>query len=70
MLEKNHKSTASNAIRPDMLIITADGKCAGYVVTIAAGEIVARTPERHIPLRWIRRVDEDVYIARRLKELD
>jgi hypothetical protein len=69
MVDKNHESTA-NQIRPDMPIITADGKRAGYVVTVASGEIVARTPERHIPVRWIRRVDEDVYIARRLKELD
>jgi hypothetical protein len=54
-----------------MEIITSDGKRAGYVVDVASGEIVARNPNRRIPLSWIRRVDaEDVYIAPRLHELD
>ena len=54
-----------------MEIITSDGKRAGYVVDVASGEIVARSPDRRIPLSWIRRVDDDdVYIARRLCELD
>lgn len=61
----------SGTIRPDMEIITSDGKRAGYVVDVASGEIVARNPNRRIPLSWIRRVDaEDVYIAPRLRELD
>jgi hypothetical protein len=54
-----------------MEIITSDGKRAGYVVDVASGEIIARDPDRRIPLSWIRRVDaDDVYIAPRLRDLD
>jgi len=61
----------SGTIRQDMEIITSDGKRAGYVVDVASGEIIARNPDRRIPLSWIRRVDDDdVYIAPRLSDLD
>jgi hypothetical protein len=54
-----------------MEIITSDGRRAGYVVDVASGEIIARNPDRHIPLSWIRRIDsEDVHIAPRLCDLD
>jgi hypothetical protein len=63
-------SSAVTSIKPDMEIITADGKRAGYVVDVIWGEIVARAPARRIPLAWLRSVDEhDVYIAAHLREL-
>jgi hypothetical protein len=59
------------AVKPDMEIITADGKRAGYVVDVVWGEIIARKPARRIPLGWLRRVDKhDVHIAPHLRELD
>ncbi|WP_119268863.1 DUF2171 domain-containing protein [Taklimakanibacter deserti] len=57
-------------IKPDMEIITADGKRAGYVADVASGEIISHTPTRRIPLSWIRRIEDDVYISRRLHQLD
>jgi hypothetical protein len=62
---------AFKAVKPDMEIITADGKRAGYVIDVVWGEIVARAPARRIPLSWLRRVDNDnVYIAAHLRELE
>ncbi len=62
---------AFTAVKPDMEIITADGKRAGYVIDVVWGEIVARAPARRIPLSWLQRVNkDDVYIAAHLRELD
>ncbi|MGE0005409.1 MAG: DUF2171 domain-containing protein [Parvibaculaceae bacterium] len=62
--------TPTGLIRPDMEIITSDGRRAGYVADVASGEIISHTPVRRIPLTWIRRVDDDVYIAPRFNQLD
>jgi len=62
--------TPAGPIKPDMEIITSDGKRAGYVADVAFGQIVSHTPVRRIPLSWIRRVDHDVYIAPRLNQLE
>jgi Uncharacterized protein conserved in bacteria (DUF2171) len=56
-------------IKPGMEVITADGRRAGYVVAVESGEIVTRTPERRIPFDWIRRIDDDVHIAPRYRQL-
>jgi hypothetical protein len=70
-MQNKAPKTPANSIRPDMEIITADGKRAGYVVGVIWGEIIAREPQRRIPLSCLRRVAEgDVYIAQRLRELD
>lgn len=62
---------AFTAVKPDMEIITADGKRAGYVIDVVWGEIVARAAARRIPLSWLQRVNkDDVYIAAHLRELD
>jgi hypothetical protein len=54
-----------------MEIVTSDGRRAGYVVDVASGEIIARNPDRRIPLSWIRRIDDhDVHIAPRWCDLD
>jgi hypothetical protein len=64
-----HDFPTAGLIRPGMEVITADGRRAGYVVAVEAGEIVTRAPERRIPFAWIRRIDDDVHIARRLVQL-
>ena len=61
---------AAALIKRDMEIITSDGRRAGYVATVASGEIVSHSPARRIPLGWIRQVDEDVHISPRLSQLD
>jgi len=65
----NIQFRAAALIKPGMEVITSDGKRAGYVVTVLAGELVTRSPERRIPLEWVRRVDDDVYIALRAQQL-
>jgi hypothetical protein len=57
------------AVRPGMEVITADGKHAGFVVRVESGEVVTREPERHLPLDWIRHVNDDVHIGRRYYQL-
>ncbi|TMJ43325.1 MAG: DUF2171 domain-containing protein [Alphaproteobacteria bacterium] len=58
-----------DAVRAGMEVITADGKHAGYVVRVESGELVTREPERHLPLDWIRRIDDDVHIGRHYYQL-
>jgi len=58
-----------DAVRAGMEVITADGKRAGYVVRVESGELVTREPERHLPLDWIRRIDDDVHIGRHYYQL-
>jgi hypothetical protein len=63
--------SAFAAVKPDMEIITADGKRAGFVVDVVWGEIIVRAPPRRIPLGWLRRVNKDgVHIAPNLRDLD
>jgi hypothetical protein len=70
-MQNKASQAPASSIKPDMEIITADGKRAGYVVDVVWGEIIARAPHRRIPLSCLRRVDShDVYIAVRLRELD
>jgi hypothetical protein len=52
-----------------MEVITRDGKKAGYVATVKTGEIVTHSPERRIPLDYVRRVDDDVHIGLRAQQL-
>ena len=66
---ERQKLASVASIRVGMEVITADGKRAGYVVTIESGEIVTRDPERHLPLTWIRRIDDDVHISARSQQL-
>jgi sporulation protein YlmC with PRC-barrel domain len=64
-----HDFASAGLIRPGMEVITADGRRAGYVAEVEADEIITRAPERRIPFDWIRRIDDDVHIARRFRQL-
>jgi hypothetical protein len=56
-------------VRKEMEIITADGRCAGYVSECSANQIFMSTSSQAIPKEWIRRVDREVYISKRSYEL-
>jgi hypothetical protein len=56
-------------VRKEMEIITADGRCAGYVSECSADQIFMSTSSHAIPKEWIRRVDREVYISKRSYEL-
>jgi hypothetical protein len=56
-------------IETDMQVITADGKLAGYVLRLVDDEIITHHPHRRIPVTWVRRVTDDVYIGRRAPDL-
>ena len=56
-------------VRKEMEIITADGRCAGYVSGCTADQIFMSKSPRIIPREWIRRVDREVYISKRWYEL-
>lgn len=66
---ENKAIKAAGSIKAGMEVITADGKRAGYVVGIQGGDLVTRGPVRHLPLKLIRRVSDDVYIALRSGQL-
>lgn len=66
----NSKFGAAILIKPGMEVITKDGKRVGYVASVNTGEIVTRSPQHHIPLDLVRRVDDDVYIALRAQQLN
>ena len=56
-------------VRKEMEIITADGRCAGFVSACTANQIFTSTSSQVIPKEWIRRVDREVYISKRWYEL-
>ncbi|MGE0008956.1 MAG: hypothetical protein AB7S92_25700 [Parvibaculaceae bacterium] len=56
-------------VRKEMQIITADGRCAGHVSDCTANLIYMGKSSRAIPKEWIRRVDREVYISKRLYEI-
>jgi hypothetical protein len=65
----DRKFTAAARIEPGMEVITADGKRAGYVASVDTGEIVTESPKHRIPLGYVRRVDDDVYVGLRASQL-
>jgi len=56
-------------VRDEMEVITADGRCAGHVSGHTASQIFMNRSDQTIPKEWIRRVDREVYISKRLYEL-
>jgi hypothetical protein len=56
-------------VRKEMEIITADGRRAGYVSSYSTNQIFMSKSGQVIPKEWIRRVDREVYISKRLYEL-
>ena len=69
MNENGLRNDPITQVRKEMEIITADGRCAGYVSECTANQIFMSKSSQTIPKEWIRRVDREVYISKRWYEL-
>jgi hypothetical protein len=69
MSEARFQGDPITRVREAMEIITADGRCFGYVDKCTANQIFMSKSGQAIPKEWIRRVDREVYISKRWYEL-
>ena len=69
MTEPRLHDDQMSRVRHEMEVITADGRCAGHVSGCTPDEIFMRRSDQPIPKEWVRRVDREVYISKRWKDL-